>query len=200
MMIKNIVFDLGGVLIDWNPEYVFKSVFPDKAEMDFFLREICSPEWNAQQDAGRPFAEATAHLQEKFPKYGHEIALYYKNWTSMLGGAIEENVKLLDVLNEKYRLFALTNWAAESFPIAQKLFPFLGDFEGVVVSGEEKLIKPDERIYQVLLQRYNLVAKECLFIDDSLKNVKAANTLGFKTIHFSGESKLMEQLKQLQIM
>ena len=198
-MIKNIVFDFGGVIVDWNPEYLFKDVFTDRAELDYFLRNVCTPDWNERQDAGRSLSEAIRTLQERHPKYRNEIHLYYDKWTTMLGGPIDHNVALLKLLKANYRLFGLTNWSAETFPIAYELYPFFGEFEGIVISGVEKLAKPDERIYQLLLERYGLVATECLFIDDNERNTRAASVLDFNTLHLKNDVYLKEQLIQLGI-
>lgn len=197
--IRNIVFDFGGVLVDWSPEYLFKGVFRDQAEMDHFLENICNSDWNEQQDAGRSLSEAISVLQALHPEYHNEIRMYYEQWTTMLGGPIEENVALLEPLKARYRLFGLTNWSAETFPIALDLYSFFGKFEGIVVSGEERLKKPDERIYQVLLQRYGLNAGECLFIDDNEANARAALKLGFEVIHLEEGGNLKERLDCLGI-
>ncbi len=198
-MIRNIVFDFGGVLVDWNPEYLFKDVFKDKSELDHFLENICTPDWNEKQDAGRLLSEAIRTLQRRHPKYHEEIRLYYDEWTTMLGGLIEQNVALLEPLKMNYRIFGLTNWSAETFPIACDLYPFFGDFEGIVVSGEERLAKPDERIYLLLLERYGLSVEECLFIDDNARNIEAATALGFDTLHLTGNVSLKEELILLGI-
>ena len=198
-VIKNIVFDFGGVIVDWNPEYLFKDVFNDKSELDYFLENICTPDWNEKQDAGRSLSEAIRTQQEKHPEYHDEIRLYYDQWTTMLGGPIEQNVALLKPLKMNYRIFGLTNWSAETFPIAWDLYPFFGEFEGIVISGIEKLAKPDERIYLLLLERYGLSAAECLFIDDNARNISAAKALGFHTIHLGTDVCLKEELMQLGI-
>lgn len=198
-MIRNIVFDFGGVLVDWNPEYLFRGVFSDKSELDYFLEHVCTPDWNEQQDAGRPLAEAVRILQQRHPKYRDEIHLYYDKWTTMLGGPIEDNVALLKPLQAHYRLFGLTNWSAETFPIAYDLYPLFKAFEGIVISGEEKLKKPDKRIYLRLLDRYALTAAESLFIDDNLRNIRAALALGFKAIHLQDNTCLRKELLQLEI-
>lgn len=199
VVIRNIVFDFGGVLVDWNPEYLFKDVFQDKAELEHFLENICTPDWNEKQDAGRLLSEAIRTLQRRHPKYHEEIRLYYDEWTTMLGGLIEQNVALLEPLKMNYRIFGLTNWSAETFPIACDLYPFFGDFEGIVVSGEERLAKPDERIYLLLLERYGLSVEECLFIDDNARNIEAATALGFDTLHLTGNVSLKEELILLGI-
>ena len=199
MEIKNIIFDFGGVLIDWNPRYLYRNVFQDEVEMDFFLEKICNPEWNLKQDAGRSFNEATKELINKFPKYENEIRNYYSNWTKMIGGAIVENVALIAGLKDKYRLFGLTNWSAEAFPIVFNQYPFFKEFEGIVVSGIEKIVKPDARIYKLLLTRYGLIANESLFIDDNQENINAANKLGFKTIHLTETVHLKDELQKIAI-
>jgi 2-haloacid dehalogenase len=194
MPIKNIIFDFGGVLIDWNPRYFYQDVFSDTKEMEYFLTEICGPQWNAKHDQGFTFSVLTKELQELHPEYHHEIDLYQKNWQIMIKGEISENTKLLNPLKSKYRLFGLTNWSAEAFPIIFPKYEFFKVFEGIVVSGEEKLIKPGREIYELLLNRYGLVASESLFIDDSIKNITTANELGFSTIHINGNTNLEEQL------
>lgn len=199
MVIRNIVFDFGGVLVDWNPEYLFKDVFSDRSELDYFLENICTPDWNEEQDAGRSLSEAIRILQERHPKYHDEIRLYYDEWTTMLGGPIEQNVALLKPLKMNYRLFGLTNWSAETFPIAYDLYPLFQEFEGIVISGVERLAKPDKRIYQLLLQRYDLAADQSLFIDDNLRNVRAAIALGFHTLHLEYDMCLKDELKGLGI-
>lgn len=193
-MIKNIVFDFGGVVVDWNPEYLFQDVFGSRDEMDHFLENICNSDWNEQQDAGRSISEAIRILQKQHPQFRDEIRMYYEQWTTMLGGPIEQNVALLEPLKARYRLFGLTNWSAETFPIAWDMYPFFRTFEGIVISGEEKLKKPDERIFRLLLERYELAAEECLFIDDSLVNVRAAEHLGFEVIHLADPSDLKDNL------
>ena len=199
-MIRNIVFDFGGVLIDWNPEYLFRDVFRDRSEMDHFLENICNSDWNERQDAGRPLSEAIRTLQERHPDYHDEIRMYYEQWTTMLGGPIEDNAALLEPLRSRYRLFGLTNWSAETFPIAREMYSLFDWFEGIVISGEERLKKPDERIYRVLLERYGLKSAESLFIDDRLDNVQAAEGLGFQTIHLAEGKNLETEFRLLGIL
>ena len=199
-MIRNIVFDFGGVLIDWNPEYLFRDVFRDSSEMDHFLENICNSDWNERQDAGRPLSEAIRTLQERHPDYHDEIRMYYEQWTTMLGGPIEDNAALLEPLRSRYRLFGLTNWSAETFPIAREMYSLFDWFEGIVISGEERLKKPDERIYRVLLERYGLKSAESLFIDDRLDNVQAAEGLGFQTIHLAEGKNLETEFRLLGIL
>ena len=197
-MIKNIVFDLGEVLIKWDPRNLYRKVFNDEREMEYFLTEVCSPAWNSRSDAGELFADVCAELAEKYPAYKSQIAMYYPRWEEMLGGEVTGSVQILRELKAKGTpLFALTNWSAQTFPLARKLFPFLGEFDGIVVSGEEKLIKPDPRLYQILLDRYHLDPKETLFIDDNPTNVAAAKALGFVAVNFTSPENLRKELKHL---
>jgi len=200
MSIKNIVFDFGGVLIDWNPRYLYRNVFTDKSEMEFFLQNICSSEWNLKQDAGYSLSEATKERQMLYPDYKREIEMFYKDWPEMLGGEILENTRLRRPLKAKYRLFGLSNWSAETFPIAFKRYPFFEELEGIVLSGQEKMIKPDKEIYNVLLKRYGLQAGESLFIDDNLTNVVTAKEMGFSTIHLKDGVHLEEELIKMGIL
>lgn len=195
-MIKNIIFDLGGVLIDWNPKNVFRTIFSTEEEADLFLSNICTMEWNIEQDAGRSLADATRILQAKHPEWHNEIAAYYNRWEEMLTGPIQGTVGILERLvhDPKYKVVALTNWSAETFPIAQKKYEFLSWFEGIVVSGTEKCIKPDHKIYNIILNRYNLKVEECLFIDDNIHNIEAAQKLGIRTHHFSSPDNLQSFL------
>ncbi len=197
--IKNIIFDFGGVLIDWNPTYLYSKIFEKEEDMHYFLDNICRYDWNILQDAGRPLAEATAIKQAEFPEYKDEIAMYYGRWDEMLGGTFEENTKLVEPLKQKYNMYGLTNWSSETIPIAMERYDFFKHLDGIVVSGDEKLIKPDPQIYKVLLDRYKIRPEESLFIDDNADNITAAIRLGFKTIHFTNDVNLEERLKELGI-
>ncbi len=200
MNLKNVVFDFGGVLVDWNPRHLYRGVFRDEQAMEHFLANICTDEWNVEQDRGRPLAEGTKLLQQQFPEYHDLIAMYYDQWDTMLRSDIRETVALLHRLKKKYHLYGLTNWSAETIPVAFSRYPFFSEFEGIVVSGEEKLIKPDKAIFRVLLDRYGIKASESLFIDDNLKNVKAAEEMGFHAIHFTSPGQLEQQLLSSQIL
>jgi len=201
-MIKNIIFDLGGVLIDWNPKYVYRTIFKTEEEVNWFLENITVMDWNVQQDAGRDLDQGTALLVEKFPKWENEIKAYYGRWTEMLGGPIDGSVRILKELLDKknHRILALTNWSHQTYPIAQKRYDFLSWFEGVVVSGEEKCIKPDPKIYNIILDRYALNANDCLFIDDNQNNVDAAIAYGMESVLFESPEKLRSQLEEYKIM
>lgn len=196
MNINTIIFDLGGVLIDWNPEYVFREVIPDADRRRYFFENICTHEWNVEQDAGRPLAEATELLVGQFPDWEAEIRAYYGRWEEMLGGPVHETVDLLRELRERgeHRLLALTNWSAETFPVALERYDFLHWFEGIVVSGAEKTRKPFADIYEILIDRYEVNPEEAVFIDDSLTNVEGAEAVGINGIHFQGTAQLRETL------
>ena len=148
-MLSTIVFDLGGVLIDWNPEYVFREVIPDAERRRYFFENICTHDWNIEQDAGRPLADATTLLVEQWPDWEHEVRSYYGRWSDMLGGPIPATVDLFRELRDlgTHRLLALTNWSAETFPVALERYDFLHWFEGIVVSGTERTRKPFADIY-----------------------------------------------------
>lgn len=194
--LKNIIFDFGGVLIDWNPVYLYRKVFKTEKEIKYFLENICRYDWNLLQDEGRPLAEGTRLLQEKFPEYSNEIAMYYGRWEEMLGGIYDENTRLIRPLKDKYRVYGLTNWSAETLPLAMKRYDFFQELDGIVVSGDEKMVKPDRRLYEVLLERYDLRAEESLFIDDNAANIEAARELGFQVVHFAGDMNLEQRLRE----
>lgn len=200
--IKAIIFDLGGVLIDWNPDYVFDTIFTDPLRKKHFYENICTPDWNEEQDAGRPIRLATEELVAKHPEWKDQIEAYYGRWEEMLGGAIEDTVEVFREMKEsgRYQFYALTNWSAETFPIALQRFDFLHWFDGRVVSGEEKLRKPFPEFYRVLLDRYALQPQETVFIDDNLRNVKAAEAIGIRSIPFQNASQLREALKKLRVL
>ena len=201
MKIKNIVFDFGGVLVDWNPRYLFKDIFNDDEKMEHFLQNICTDSWNVQQDAGRTLADGTKLLQEQFPEESEMIQQFYDGWEVMLRDEIPENTKLLSRFDrKKFRLWGLTNWSGETFPIALERFEFFKEFEGIVVSGDEKMIKPNDDIYLLLLERYGLKAEESIFIDDNYNNIVTANKLGFQTIHFTENVNLEAVLQKLELL
>jgi 2-haloacid dehalogenase len=197
MKIENIVFDFGGVLVDWNPRYLYKDYFGNENEMEFFLKNICTDEWNLEQDKGRSLLEGTIELQNKFPAYHSLIQIFYDKWEVMLKSEISETVSLLYNLKKKYKIFGLTNWSAETITIAYDRFAFFKEFDGIVVSGQEKIIKPDKRIYQLLLDRHNIKAENTIFIDDNINNIKAAGEIGFYAIHFDNAVQLETKLSTI---
>lgn len=199
MAIKNIIFDFGGVLMDWNPRYFFKDYFNDEERMEHFLKNIATDEWNAEQDRGRSLAEGTEFQVAKHPDWEKELRAYYDNWTSMLLRDIPENVTVLRKLeNSRYELFGLTNWSAETFIYALDNYDFFKIFKDkIVVSGTEKLIKPDPEIWTVLLNRYKIIAEESVFIDDNAKNIEVAKSLGFICVHVQEATDLEKELRKL---
>ena len=201
MAIKNIIFDFGGVVMDWNPRYFFKDYFNDDEKMEYFLKNITTDEWNIEQDRGRTLAEGTAIQVANFPEWEKEIRAYYDNWTTMLKSEISDNVAVLRKLeHSEYELFGLTNWSAETFPYAVKNYDFFSIFKGkIVVSGTEKLIKPNPEIWHVLLNRYQIKAEESVFIDDNFKNIEVAKSLGFICIHIKEDTDLEKELRDLGI-
>lgn len=201
-LIDTIIFDLGGVLIDWNPNYVFDKVFTDESRKQYFFENICTPEWNEEQDAGRSLEEATEMLVARHGEWEQEIRAYYGKWKDMLGGPIQGTVNILEKIRDaqQHRLYALTNWSAETFPVALELYDFLQWFEGIVVSGTEKTRKPFEEFYRILFNRYQVKPENAVFIDDNLRNVEAARSLGLIGIHFSSPSRLEEELREMNVL
>ena len=199
--ITAVVFDLGGVLIDWDPRYLYRTLFDDEAAMEEFLATVTTQEWNGAQDAGRPWADAIEELAERHPGQRDLIEAYWRRWPETLGDAIEPNVALLDELRSTgVRLYALSNWSGETFPLARPRYPFLEWFDGIVISGDERLAKPDPRIFGLLLERYGMSAAETLFIDDHVPNVEAATALGFTALRFVGAAELRADLERLGLL
>lgn len=197
-----VIFDLGAVLIDWHPDHLFKKIIPDHAEREAFYREICTSDWNEEQDAGRPLHEGTELLVERFPDKAHLIRAYYGRWEEMLNGPIHGTVDVLKELKDsgKYKLYALTNWSAETFPIAVGKYDFLGWFDGRVVSGEEKTRKPFKNMYTTLIERYGIDPEKAVFVDDNARNLKPAEELGMATIHFHDAAAFRASLVDLGIL
>ena len=202
MKIDTLVFDLGGVLIDWNPEYLYNKLIPDEAERRWFLSTICTGDWNEQQDAGRSLQEGTEHLVKQFPGHEKAIRAYYGRWKEMLGGPIHETVEIFRELKAQGRLklYALTNWSAETFPVALELYDFLHWFDGRLVSGEEKVRKPFPEIYKLLMDRFAIDPRHAIYVDDNIRNVLPARELGFIGIHFRTPALFGEELKKLGVL
>ena len=198
--INTIIFDFGGVLVDWNPRHMYQHVFENSLEIEYFLTHICTDDWNLQQDKGRLLSEGTRILQAQFPEHAENIRLFYDRWEEMLKGDISENVVLLPELKKNHKLYGLTNWSAETFPIALKRFSFFQYFDGIVVSGDEKMIKPGEEIFHLILSRFHLQSENCLFIDDNLKNINTANKMGFTTIHVQEKTNLKKELSLMGLL
>jgi 2-haloacid dehalogenase len=199
--INTVIFDLGGVLIDWNPRYLYRKIFKTEEEINWFLENVCTPEWNDQQDAGRSFEEATEELVTKFPEHELAIRAWYGRWNETINGRIHETVALLKEIKEskKYKLYALTNWSAETFPWALDNFEFLHWFEGIVVSGVEKSRKPFPEFYKILFDRYQINPAQAIFIDDNIKNVEGALKVGLPTIHFQSAEQTRKELAKAKV-
>jgi 2-haloacid dehalogenase len=196
-----VVFDLGGVLIDWNPRHLYRKLFADDAAMEEFLSTVCTQAWNERQDAGRTFAEATALLREQHPHHAELIEAYGARFDEMMKGPIEGSVAILETLHRRgVPLYALSNWSRETFPLAERRFEFLRRFRGVVISGHEGVIKPDPRIFRILLERHRIAPEGAVYIDDNPRNAEAARALGIHGIHFTHPDKLRRELEGLRLL
>ncbi|MBR5281698.1 MAG: HAD family phosphatase [Alistipes sp.] len=195
--IKNIVFDFGGVLIDWNPRYLYRSYFAgDEERMEWFLQNVCTYPWNIQMDGGKPFAEGVAELTALHPEWAEAIGIYHTRWAEMIGGEVDGTASLIKRLKAAgYRVFGLTNWSMETYPLIRDNYDVFSLFEGVVVSGEEHLLKPDEKIYRCLLERYSLEAAESVFLDDNADNVAGAEAVGMEALRFVDAQQAEAELK-----
>ncbi len=195
---KNIVFDFGRVLVDWNPHHLYDKYFGSREKAEWFLNNICLYSWNLQMDGGKPFAEGVAELQAEHSEWSEAIAIYHTRWIEMMGGEIEGMSDILRRLKEAgYGVYGLTNWSSETFPLVKDKYPIFGLLDGMVVSGEEHLLKPDAAIYKCLLERYNLQAEESLFVDDNADNVAGARNVGMKAVQFTSAEELERELKEV---
>jgi 2-haloacid dehalogenase len=200
--LQAIIFDFGGVLLDWDPRYLYRKFFNGNHEaMERFLADIGFMEWNLQQDKGRPFAVAVAELSAQFPHYADLIRAYDERWEESIAGPIQPTVDILYALKQAgYRLYGLSNWSVETFRRTRNKYAFFDWFEDIVVSGEVRLVKPDPRIYRLTLDRIGRTAQECLFIDDSEANVAVADRLGFKSIRYESPGQLKVELQRLGVL
>jgi 2-haloacid dehalogenase len=199
---STVIFDFGGVLVDWNPRYLYREMFAGKEEeMEWFIANVCNWDWILKCDIGLPFEESTLPLIQKYPKYERHIRAYMDDFEKLFGPPVEESVRILAELRDrKTPLYGLTNWARETFPKARKMFPFFSWFAGIVVSGEVKLLKPDPRIFDTLLRTYSLRAEDCVFIDDRIENVETSQRLGFHGVHFQTPGQLRTELVALGLL
>ncbi len=197
-----VVFDLGGVLIQWDPRHLYRKLFAgDEAAMESFLADVCTVEWNERQDAGRSFADAIAELLPKHSDKAHLIEAFGHRFDEMISGAIQGTVGILaDLKRAGVPRYALSNWSAETFPPQRQRFAFLSWFDGIVVSGEEGVIKPDPRIFRILLERYRIAPEQAVFIDDNPRNAEAAEALGLHGIHFRSPELLRRELEALGLL
>ena len=196
----NIVFDLGKVLIDWDPRHLYRKLLPNENEMEWFLENVCNDEWNIKHDKGQSFDKGISELSKLYPQYTDLIKNWFDRWEEMLGGPIEDTVELLAELKKlDFPLYILSNWSAETYPKAEKIYAFLKWFDGKIISGEVGKVKPDPEIYHILTKKYNLEPKNSVFIDDKLINIEAANLIGFHGIHFKNAVSLRNDLKKLKL-
>jgi 2-haloacid dehalogenase len=197
-----VVFDLGGVLLEWNPRHLYRKLFGgDDDAMEAFLGSVCTEDWNERQDAGRSFADGVAELLPKYPQHARLIEAFGARFDEMIPGAIDDSVAVLHELKRAgVPLYALTNWSSETFPPQRRRFPFLALFDGIVVSGDEGVIKPDPRIFRILLERYGVAAGDAVFIDDVQANAAAAAALGIHGIHFRSPALLRAELAMLGLL
>lgn len=200
--ITAVIFDYGNVLLEWNPRYVYQRYFPNDPDgMEEFLREINFMDWNALQDKGRSFAEGVAELSNQFPHHAHLIRAYHDHWVDSIGEAYWGTVEIMRQLKQKgFPIYGLSNWSAETFPYAREKYNFFNLFDDMVISGEVGFVKPEPEIFHLLLEKIGKPAGECLFIDDSLPNIQQANTMGFKTIHFSSPGHLKQTLIEMGLL
>jgi len=198
-MIKNIIFDFGGVLVDWNPHYLFDGYFNDIDKSNWFIKNVCNAEWNAEMDGGKTFAQGVTERIAQFPDFADALRLYQSNWMDTMGEEIPGMYDLIKSLknNGFSVIYGLTNWSAETFPAVQKKYRIFDLIDNIVVSGEVKQLKPNPEIYLTLLKKYNLKAEESLFIDDNIKNIEGAKNVGINAILFQGSEKLKEDLEKM---
>lgn len=197
--IDTVIFDLGNVLINWDPRHLYRKLFAQDVEaMERFLSNVCSPHWNERQDAGRAWEEGIKEVVALYPEQEMLIRAYRERWEEMLGGEISESVAVLEQLRKgDIRLFALTNWSHETFPIARQRYEFLSWFQGILVSGEERLIKPDPAIFQLLISRFEIDAARAVFVDDNIRNVEGARQVGLHALHFTNAQRMRVDLRAL---
>jgi len=196
----NIVFDLGNVLIDWDPRHLYRKLLGNETEVEWFLENVCNDEWNIKHDKGQSFDKGISELSKLFPQYTDLIKNWFDRWEEMLGGPIENTVELLAELKKLgFPLYILSNWSAETYPKAEAIYEFLKWFDGKIISGEVGKIKPDPEIFHILIDTYNLNPENSVFIDDKLINIEAANLIGFQGIHFKNAESLRNDLRKVKL-
>ena len=196
--IETVAFDLGGVLIDWNPRHLYRRLLDDEAAIERFLAEVCTPEWNATLDNGHSFADGVAQLVREHPEHAGLIEAYRSRWPEMLGGCFPETLKIMRRLRgEGIPIYALSNWAAETFAATRDRFPFLDEFDGILLSGQVGVGKPDPAIFRLFLVRFGLTAESTVFIDDNPANVAAARSLGLQALLFESAAQIRLELQAL---
>jgi 2-haloacid dehalogenase len=198
LAITTVVFDIGNVLIQWDPRHLYRRIFATSEEMEDFLATVCTSAWNLELDRGKTFADGVAELVDRFPHHESAIRAFDLRWDEMVPGLVEGTLRLMERLEARgVPLYAITNFSAEKFEVARRRFAFLDRFRGVVVSAHEQTVKPDRRIFEILIERYGLRADECLFIDDSKVNVAGARAVGMAAHHFKAAAGLEKTLAEL---
>ena len=191
------LFDLGGVFFDWDPKHFFKNTFPSADELDYFLTNVCNDDWNIQQDAGRTIKEAEEEIIPKFPQYEKQIKMFYANHRNMIKGVFFDSIEILDKLKKNnYLCYVLSNWSAETFVGMTEDYPFLKQFDGLLISGQDNLIKPDPAIYKLAIKRFDLIPEKTVFIDDKLENIDTAKKLSFNTIHLTKPETIKDNINK----
>lgn len=200
--IDTIVFDLGGVLVDWNPRYLYRKLIADEKQMEQFLTDVCNSAWNELHDAGQSLAKGTEDLVARFPTQEKWIRAYFSRWTEMVAGEIPGTASILGEIRRqgRHKIVALSNWSAETFPLVRGRFPFFSHFDHILLSGEERMLKPDPRFFSLLTSRYQIAPERAVFIDDVEKNIRAGESLGFKSIQFRDALALRHELTQLGVL
>jgi len=197
MAVTTIIFDFGAVLVDWNPHRMLDKYFGSIEKTDWFIKNVCTSEWNTEMDGGKPFAQGIAERSAIYPEYAADIQAYYDRWIEMIGGEIPGMREVVAELKAKgYKLYGLTNWSAETFCLVRNEFPVFGLLDGMLVSGEEHLLKPSPEIFQRLVDRFGLTPSECLFIDDNAANVEGSIAFGIPAVRFFGVDSLREDLRE----
>ncbi|MBR6003002.1 MAG: HAD family phosphatase [Bacteroidales bacterium] len=192
-MTKTIIFDFGGVLVDWDPHHLYDEYFGSREKTDWFLANICTMAWNVQMDGGKPFAEGIAELSAEYPEWSKEIRMFFDRWIEMMGDELPGMRELLqDLKAHGYRLLGLTNWSCETFCQVRHRYPVFDLLDGMLVSGEERLTKPSPAIFRRMIEKFSLEPSECVFIDDNQANVEGSVAAGLPAILFPGASKLRE--------
>jgi 2-haloacid dehalogenase len=190
-----LIFDLGGVVLDWNPRHLYRKLIPDEVAREWFLTEVCSPAWNLQMDTGKPSAEAVAELSARFPDQAGLISAYWDRWPEMLGGPIPGTSELVAELAKSGReLYAISNFNGEVWPATVDAFPVLNCFKDIVISSFVGVCKPDPRIFALALRRFGVAARDCLFIDDVAANVAGAQAAGIAAVQFTSAAALRSLL------
>jgi 2-haloacid dehalogenase len=200
--IDTVIFDLGNVLIDWNPRYLYRKIFSDEGRMERFLQDVCNMKWNELLDLGCDGRECVQELAQLHPHLSSEIGAYWERWSEMVTGDIPGTVEIFRDLRslEKYKILALSNWSTEKFAMTRPRFEFLSWFDGIVLSGEEKMVKPDPRLYRILLDRHDVTPSRAVFIDDVQKNLDAASRLGIHTVLFTDPVELRRRLTDMGVL